>query len=320
MHLTFAQGNNFFQLMLARSHKMVVSQNQPQPGYPKLAAVMSSEKDIAILHRFDQSNMLSLLSLQSEIMELEKDLRLEIGVDASQGLAYAVNFKLSRDKGSMQYEKIKELRKTLKEYNELVIQAYQLNAIHSPKPSQLSALKNWLRDFNGGNSFLKQQEALTWMDPDESAYVCLNPARRENDLFIEFVSHKLLRLWHYLVGQRIGTGQVVDEATAHTSYSTARVAKAGSIIATILASLFPVLTILALNQVQNTDTRVGMSAGFTAVFAIMIVIISDARRIEVFAATATFAAVEVVFIGTAVNSNSKGQGAGGQFMNATVIG
>ncbi|KAK3989009.1 hypothetical protein QBC44DRAFT_370377 [Cladorrhinum sp. PSN332] len=183
-------------------------------------------------------------------------------------------------------------------------------------PAQLGTLRDWLRDSNGGNLFLQNQEALTWADSRNAAYMGLNPPHQENDIFIDFISHKFLRFWHYILGQRIGTGELVDEATGHTSYSTARVARAGSFIALLLASTFPVLTILALNTVQNTNIRIAMSAGFTAVFALMIVVFTDARRIEVFAATATFAAVEVVFIGTAIGSTS-GLGGGEQYLDGT---
>jgi len=45
----------------------------PQRGYPRLADLMGKEKDIAIFRRFDDLNILSLLSLQAEIVQLEKE-------------------------------------------------------------------------------------------------------------------------------------------------------------------------------------------------------------------------------------------------------
>lgn len=163
----------------------------------------------------------------------------------------------------------------------------QVNTIQPPKASQLASLQDWLRDFNGGNSFLQQQEAFTWSDTKQSSYVCLNATPKENDVFLYFTSHKLLRVWHALLGQHVGTGKVVDEATGHTSYTISGVKRMGAFIAFVLASTFPVLTILALNRVESTNKRIGMAAAFTALFAIIIVEFTDARRIEIFAATAT---------------------------------
>jgi VIT1/CCC1 family predicted Fe2+/Mn2+ transporter len=79
-------------------------------------------------------------------------------------------------------------------------------------------------------------------------------------------------IYHRLLGQDLKTGQIVDEATGHTSYSNSRINKASNVITTVLASLFPVLTIYVLNQLPSTNLRIGITAAFTAVFAFMIAI------------------------------------------------
>ena len=84
---------------------------------------MSDDKDIAIFRRFDDLNLLSLLSLQAEIIELRQSLRRTCLLDDTHGdekeTAYSSNFKLSRDNESEQYKIIETLRHKLKDYSKL---------------------------------------------------------------------------------------------------------------------------------------------------------------------------------------------------------
>ncbi|KAK0658714.1 hypothetical protein QBC41DRAFT_308131 [Cercophora samala] len=279
------------------------------PGYPRLAAFMrGSQNEVAILKRFDHANVLALLSLQAEVVELEQEYRDQCLLDHQDDSTrrFSESLKLSRHSKSPQYEKLMELREKLEEYNRFIIQVHQMNSIPSPQPSQLSALKDWLRDFKGGNSFLQSNEAFTWADPDPSSYLCLSAPVKETDPFTTFITEKILGAYHHFLGHRLGTGEVVDTETGHTSYSSSRISQASSLITTVLASILPVLTILVLNTLESTNARIAVTAAFTALFALVIAVFSDAKRIEIFAATATFAAVEVVFIGSALTGTSQG--------------
>ena len=84
---------------------------------------MSDDKDIAIFRRFDDLNLLSLLSLQAEILELRQSLRRTCLLDDVHGdekeNQYSRNFKLSRDNNSEQYKSIENLRHKLKDYSKL---------------------------------------------------------------------------------------------------------------------------------------------------------------------------------------------------------
>ncbi|KAH6887024.1 hypothetical protein B0T10DRAFT_607821 [Thelonectria olida] len=86
-------------------------------------------------------------------------------------------------------------------------------------------------------------------------------------------------------------------ATIHS-----RLTKASNLIAIIVSSTLPVLTIFVLNTLKSTTIRLGLTVLFTALFSILLAFFSLAKRAEIFAATATFAAVEVVFIGSALSS------------------
>jgi len=90
------------------------------------------------------------------------------------------------------------------------------------------------------------------------------------------------------------------------------------ILVTVVASLLPICSVVALFIVQSNGLRLGMIAIFSACFSLALALMTNARRIEVFAATAAlvltfllavyanvsqnrFAAVNVVFL---TNSSS----------------
>lgn len=78
------------------------------------------------------------------------------------------------------------------------------------------------------------------------------------------------------------------------------------ILSTVIASLVPALAILALNSVADTNNRIYMTIAFTAMFGGCLATFTNASMKEIFTATATFAAVEVVFIGSAITNGPSG--------------
>lgn len=148
-------------------------------------------------------------------------------------------------------------------------------------------LKDWLRDQNLGHPFLEEHEIGTWSDADKRQYMCLQPTATEDDSFSRFVSNVLLRAYHHFVGDRLNTGETVDEISRHTSYSRSVVSRISNFGTTILACIIPVLTIFVLNILPSTNTRILVTLGFTVLFATVLAIFSNAKRVEIFAATAT---------------------------------
>ncbi len=198
----------------------------------------------------------------------------------------------------------------------------ELSKVESPEMSQLLELKGWLRDPKGGGLFLDGAEAETWTESNKSEYVSVGPPVPERDVFTTLLRGALLDAFHFLLGERLKAGRIVDEEAGLVSYDDSRLDRASSIIAAILSSVVPVLTIFALNAVQTIEARIGMIVIFTGLFSAMLAIFSSAKRIEIFAATSTlvflsvlkdvfstltlkfrFAAIEVVYVGTALSSS-----------------
>ena len=65
-----------------------------------------------------------------------------------------------------------------------------------------------------------------------------------------------------------------------------------------MSAIIPTVAILTLHFVHRMIHRIGLVIVFTTVFAITLALFTGAKKVEVFSATAAFAAVEVVYIGS----------------------
>ena len=164
---------------------------------------------------------------------------------------------------------------------------FELGQIDKPLKSQLKSLKGWLNDSAGGKSFLTDYETETWEDDRPHAYVCLEPLNTKGDPFTKWLLNTVVRVYDRLLGRYIGSGQVIDKQTGDKSYSSDGVNRASNIITAVMASALPVLAIYALNAIDSTQARIGVTAAFTVAFAVLMGIFSSAKRSEMIAATAT---------------------------------
>jgi hypothetical protein len=142
-------------------------------------------------------------------------------------------------------------------------------------------LQGWLRDKKGGNFFLKGREFFTWRPEEPAAYICVGTPSPENDIFTNLFKKAFTNCF-----RDVG-GKVIDEESGLKSFSDSGLNRTSNIFATIVASTIPVLTIFVLNALKTTPLRIGLTVVFTAVFGAILAIFSTARRVEIFAATAT---------------------------------
>ncbi|KAM7188458.1 hypothetical protein V8F33_010608 [Rhypophila sp. PSN 637] len=308
-------------------------------NYHRLAEIVSKDKSWGIFRRFDELNMLHLMVLQAEIIELRdlfrdrsrRDDAANLSLDDGLYSGYFHALRKSVPTGDIcsncsmptpspysQLGLLTTLRQRMSEYNELLLQVSQLSQTLDPPKSQLRELQDFLRSSTGGKNFLKGSEAFTWKEPDPSAYLSMNRPSPENDPFTSFLTYRIAYLFHRLCGgRRSGIrsdkrfGKLVDEEAQLRSYSNSKLQKTSQIISVVVSSTLPVVTIFVLNSLDTTTKRLGLTVLFTGVFGILLAFFSSAKRAEIFAATATFAAVEVVFIGTSLPNNGTAAAGGG---------
>jgi hypothetical protein len=89
--------------------------------YRRLARLMSDDKNLAIFRRFDDVNILCLLSLQAEILHLRRRFYINCHVDETDGTEdeklYGKDFGKSRLENSQQHQSLEQLREKLTIYS-----------------------------------------------------------------------------------------------------------------------------------------------------------------------------------------------------------
>jgi hypothetical protein len=163
----------------------------------------------------------------------------------------------------------------------------QVSAIRGPEKSQLEQLQQFLSDDKGGDCFQLGSEAFTWTETDVGQYLCLNASLPQDDLFTRFIMNTISLIFHRLVGEQYTRGRIIDEESGLKSYNDEKLHSASNMIAAIVAAILPVLTIFALNSLGTTTARIGLTVLFTALFAVLLVVFTSAKGVEIFAATAT---------------------------------
>lgn len=85
--------------------------------------------------------------------------------------------------------------------------------------------------------------------------------------------------------------------------SSSTLVSAGNKLAAISASLLTTLSILVLRFVPSINPRLGLIILFTFLFSSTLAFMCNPRRAELFGASAAFAAVRVVFVGSVGTGN-----------------
>jgi hypothetical protein len=151
-------------------------------------------------------------------------------------------------------------------------------------------------DKNGGGSkgVFKGKEAFIWSKEDvrrekiEHDLVTVATPRGERDIFTRYIIYPLVGLYHQIWGKRsFNKRYVIDEESGYVEYSEEKIDKVGMIVSTTVASILPVIAVLGLFFVKDIVRRIYAMVGITAGFAVLLAVMSNGKRIEIFAATAT---------------------------------
>ncbi|KAI3390439.1 hypothetical protein diail_9645 [Diaporthe ilicicola] len=251
--------------------------------------------------------MLQLMALQAEIVELQGRFEASCQEDDAAGLVYSKNFHELR-RSHQQNERTEPDGEDSSH-----MQSTETMTQRSVDPSSylqsnlLEILGQKLEKYSG-HSFLKDAgfEFFTWRDKNTEAYISLRSAQDDSYVFSRFMAQVVARIFHRFVGEKMKIGTVIDEEASLVSYSDSKLSRASNVVALVMSSVLPVMTIFVLNTVNTTNQRIGLTMLFTAVFAALLgtfLSFSNAKTVEIFGATATFAAIEVVFIGSALGSS-----------------
>jgi len=202
---------------------------------------------------------------------------------------------LSNMDDSRTWEIMLKAREKLKEYNEAVLRQTEMKAQHSPNACDLEFLRRWFKDKNMGDFPLIGRDSTLWETSRPFDLIALKARKGEDPLGTLFLSRVFL-WWHNCIGHRIK--KPLDEEAQYFEYGDKYVLRTANVFGSIISSALLVGSILALYFVNNMLARLGIIAALTQVFSLVLILVTSARKVEVFGATAAFVAVQVVFVGS----------------------
>ncbi|KAF2824377.1 hypothetical protein CC86DRAFT_420901 [Ophiobolus disseminans] len=274
-------------------------------GIPLQAAFQSSESSWSIYRGFSYLHSRVILELQDELRSLEKELTEADEMDLENGDGERLRSRQSdllqarrENMDSKRANLIGTIRNKLVFYDELLVKARDLNTFQRPSNRDYRSFRTWFWNVKPSNyeleeEFIKRKEDL----------VSLRHGREWSgfDGFIEACIRKLhCRLTKKLFATKELREKTNDECIYY--YSQSRIEKLVGLIITFIIFVLLVLPVVAMYKLTTVGERtstfdaVGIMVVFTLLFSATMSFLTKAKRHELFAASAAYCAVLVVFI------------------------
>jgi hypothetical protein len=277
-------------------------------GFPSLAQFIASDRDrtTLIYKRYDDLAARNLLYLQSELAELQAKQRafdqhdLKADLKTKQCARNFADFERATQADETRqkdrWKLMRDIRGTLKEYREALLFESTLATLPRPSKGVLRAFQTEFYNQTGGKGepfpTLGGHSAGLYDDIDD--LVALR-VQEDQDRLTTFAQEHLAFLFPDRKRSRHGIAYASDRA----------ISSFVAWFSTFLAAVLLIGAIVVLYKVTSSDWRLGLIAAFTTLFAGSVGLLTNARRAELFAATAAYAAVLVVFVsGDLGNSQS----------------
>ncbi|KAH7030464.1 hypothetical protein B0J12DRAFT_316977 [Macrophomina phaseolina] len=275
-------------------------------GYPRLAAFNASEQNFMLYRGFSYVHARLLLDLQAIISSLERELRKmdECDNESEDGQRHLScterdmrTHEKVKDKQRTRRQVLDELRERVSQYDDILMKSRELVTFQKPTGRDYRSVRTW---FYNTHPLVEEEEEYIEYHED----VVTPRSGREWAGFDGLVESFLHRLRCKPIEALFCTKDVCRKSSdEHVFYfSPARVEKlVGLIITTVIFILLiiPVVAMYKLTSFGDTNsilTAIGVMVIFTLLFAAAISLLTKAKRHELFAASAAYCAVLVVFI------------------------
>ncbi|KAI8939335.1 hypothetical protein NX059_003126 [Plenodomus lindquistii] len=274
-------------------------------GYPALAHWMAQDPDneTLIFRKFDDLSTRNLLYMQAELFALQRSI-IEIETQMAncndvmliESARRWETLIVNANANGVQPRPEKELMRLiaeskvrLKEYHEALVLQSQIAGLGRPSSRALGLFKRW---FQGHSRDTNGQKAFPIIDGEASRML-----DHEDDLAALKVPEEDDRLSQLLRDHWPLRGQTGTNPKDNTRYFRLRhVTRTVAVISTVVAAVELVGAITSLYFVSGPKARIGLIACFTSLFGMSLCLLTNARRGEVFGASAAYAAVLVVFV------------------------
>ncbi|KAH8685797.1 hypothetical protein BGZ60DRAFT_523076 [Tricladium varicosporioides] len=283
-------------------------------GYHKLARFMAYQQ-YPIFRKFKIIANRDLLYLQAELIALENEY-LEFAKRDRNNKGefefydsdwYLLSTSQARNCGGEQWQKALQIREKLREYYECVLRYSQIENTPQPRKRDVTMLEDWISQPDLGGLFFSGPD----LSPGRNSLfdkahshdlMTLSHRTGENDLFTRLLAgpifHGLERVFRMLKKPLPHDPENPGAQSNAFEYSDKHIIRTIDILGSIVASMTPLLSVVILYFVKSLGTRLAVLCIFTLLFSICLALVTKARRIEIFACTAAFASVQVVFVGT----------------------
>ncbi|GIZ49906.1 hypothetical protein CKM354_001292300 [Cercospora kikuchii] len=262
-------------------------------GLPGLASFIARDPDqeTHIFRRFNDLTARTLAHLQSDLLDLRQQLsdfdRYASSTNASGELIVCMQNprllnKLAAERDGDErklVELLKKIEESLDRYQQAVLRASEMARLKAPSARVIEAYRHAFDQIN------IRGPAASMLD-DEADLIALKTPPEADPLSSLVREH-----WPFQTTRLAGSK---DDKAEH--FQERRVQLVVSSISVSIAALLLAGSIVTLYFVHNPDARLGLLILFILLFAIGIRISTSATRENIFAATAAYAAVLVVFV------------------------
>ncbi|BCS02718.1 uncharacterized protein AKAW2_60982S [Aspergillus luchuensis] len=281
---------------------------QPE-GYDKLAAVMALDPGSCIFRRFAKLNAKNLLYLQAEVAYIEEDLQHIITEDKNSASPEKANYPYSvwelkeslhqKDEYPEQWMKVLEARKLLNEYNAALLQQAQLLQFSKPETADLEVLQEWLNREHSEKRYFSPEDQ--WSGENAEDLIALHSRHDNTDKFTRLVFTRVIPFFHRWLGYRDTSRKDIEAGVWY--YNNRRIRSWTYIVSLLISALLPTTSVVALYFIQQTAAKLIIIFLYNFIFVLVMGLMVKARRVEIFATAAAFAAIQVTIL-TSGNGSS----------------
>ncbi|KAM5367861.1 hypothetical protein ACJZ2D_009772 [Fusarium nematophilum] len=272
-----------------------------EKGFDKLASWTAGIPDYEgfVFRRFDRLSARNLQHLESELASLEgklEDLDREAAetgdIESSRARYNWTMFEeTSKLKDTLGFRRMKvaqEISSKLKNYDEVLLLQSQIAAIKQPDKYQSAMVQ---KCFNMGvhpSEFLANSPRLldgydySRLDNPRDLIALNSPP--DPDFLSRFLRHH----------PGIIKSEILPSGEEY--FNEKHITLAVSVANVVLVAVLLIGAVISLRRAQDEDFRIGLIAVFTVLFAATVGLLTNAKRGEIFASSAAYAAVLIVFI------------------------
>ncbi|KAK6430371.1 hypothetical protein LTR95_013475 [Oleoguttula sp. CCFEE 5521] len=270
-----------------------------EDGYPAIVDFIARDPDheTYIFRRFSRLTAKVLLSLQGELLSVEDELR-KLEQEVVRGQSVSAHHALRSwprvaesptldTRSDMQKKRrmlMERAQTQLKEYHETLLRQAQISELEIPRSRPLNTYRV---ELNGEDGKHHKLDGLEEHMLDDSADLVTLAAPANRDALSNFICDH----WPF-PGRRLSPHEW--DRTRH--FDGRKVVLLVSALSTMIASALLVAPVLALYFVMNPGARLALVIVFILLFSLAMSLATNASRDSIFAATAAYSAVLVVFV------------------------